>query len=47
MRDTDIYDGRHRSPDPPPKAAAGTGSKHATPRVKRPDPTVHAGGETT
>lgn len=47
MKDTDIYADRYRSPDPPPEAVADTGSKHATPRVNRGDPTVHTRGEPT
>jgi hypothetical protein len=41
MNDTDIYADRHRAPDPPPEAAADTGSKHATPRVERVKTTLH------
>jgi hypothetical protein len=45
MNDTDIYDGRHRSPDPPPDAAADTGSKYATGRGIVPETPLQRGGE--
>lgn len=47
MNDTDIYADAHRAPNRPPQAATDTGSKHATPRVKRSDPAVYTRGEPT